>query len=465
MQTPPPTTQIDAAVGPPPHSWTLADIAPEQAPVYVAEVHLDEPLAPMGGCGARSTSRVWMLVRLHTHPLGHVGIDVPRFGLSSEHVAQAIWACLGNRIASHLESDDVSPAGGIPADGLKARSRPHCLSGRTAVMASAPSVSIVIATKDRTESLDRCLSSLQTLNYPDFEVLVVDSAPQSDETALLVQQRRGVLPSLRYLRVGRPGLAVAHNAAMPEARGDLLAFTDDDVVVDRHWLAALAEGFSVAPDVGCVTGLIAPAELETPAQLWVEQYGGFCKGFERSVFGLQVSFSKDRLFPYSAGRFGSGANMAFRSTTLRAMGGFDPALGAGTKARGGDDLAGFLQVLRLGERLVYEPGAIVRHWHRREYDALRRTAHGYGVGLGAYLSSAVAREPHLLLDFAKKLPEGLAHLRGEDSPKNSNKAVDFPAELETLERVGLVRGPFAYAHSRWRDRRTRVRRGETVMHG
>ena len=77
--------------------------------------------------------------------------------------------------------------------------------------------------------------------------------------------------------------------------------------------------------------------------------------------------------------------MAFRTDWLRTNGGFDPATGAGTPARGGDDLDAFLRVVLDGRTLVYEPAAIVRHYHRRDYASLRRQAYGYGVGLGAYL--------------------------------------------------------------------------------
>jgi hypothetical protein len=80
--------------------------------------------------------------------------------------------------------------------------------------------------------------------------------------------------------------------------------------------------------------------------------------------------------------------MAFRTSYLQERGGFDEALGAGTVAMGGDDLAAFYDVISGGNRLVYEPAAIVLHQHPRHYAALKRQAYGYGAGLGAHLTRA-----------------------------------------------------------------------------
>src|SRR5437763_1421514 len=81
-------------------------------------------------------------------------------------------------------------------------------------------------------------------------------------------------------------LAAAHNRGLAAARGEVVAFTDDDVVVDAHWLAELVAAFRADERVACVTGLIAPAELDTPEQVWQDEYWGFAKGFERRVFDL-----------------------------------------------------------------------------------------------------------------------------------------------------------------------------------
>lgn len=140
--------------------------------------------------------------------------------------------------------------------------------------------------------------------------------------------------------------------------------------------------------------------------------------------------------------------MAFRTATLARIGGFGPATGTGTPALGGDDLAAFFRVITEGEALVYEPSAVVHHTHYREYAALQRQIHGYGVGLTAFLTKAILDQPRLLIDLAGKLPRGLWYALSPASGKNQKKGIDYPDALTRLERKGLLYGPLAYLRSR-----------------
>jgi cellulose synthase/poly-beta-1,6-N-acetylglucosamine synthase-like glycosyltransferase len=227
--------------------------------------------------------------------------------------------------------------------------------------------------------------------------------------------------------------------------GEVVAFTDDDVEVDPGWLRRLTDGFA-DERVACVTGMIFPAEVETPAQAWIEAHAGFGKGFERQVFDLDEHRPDDRRFPFTAGRLGSGANMAFRTTVLRELGGFDETLGVGTPARGGDDLAAFYDVIRAGHRLVYEPAALVRHHHHVDTAAVRRLAYSYGVALSAYLTRAVVARPRALVEMAARLPGGVRHgLKTTQAPALS---VPGLAGAGWRQRLGMVVGPWSYARSR-----------------
>ena len=421
------------------------------APVATAELELERRLELRSPLGRRlgDYARARVLVRLHGRPLGLLEVELDR-ARDADALAAHAWRTLRGEIAEHLHSDGLPPAQSLTADGLHAREPPGCRRRRAQLLADAPYASVVVATRERPGDLQRCLDSLLRLDYPSFEIIVVDNAPRTDATIRLVADVRRSSRHVRYVREPRAGLAAAHNRGLSAARGEVVAFTDDDVVADREWLSELVASFRADRHVACVTGLIAAAELDTREQLWQEEYWGFDKGFVRRV--IELDSDPSPLHPYATGRFGSGANMAFRTAVLRELGGFDPALGAGGPALGGDDLAAFFEIVAAGRRLVYEPAAIVYHRHRRDYTALRAQAYGYGVGLTAYLTRLLVERPQRLGPFVGRLPDGLAHALGAGSAKNARKRAEYPRELTWLERAGMAYGPFAYMRGRWERR-------------
>jgi GT2 family glycosyltransferase len=416
-------------------------------PVRILEVEIGQPLPDVSAFEVetgKSYRRAMSLVRLHKQPLGVVEFGLTEDGISAGDYARQIWGALGSEINRHLRRDGLPDEDGLGGFGISDASLPICEQERTILLNHAPTVSIVVATRDRPDSLSVALDSLLSLDDVDYEIIVVDNAPSNDVTSDLVQKKYGDLAQVHYVREDRPGLAVAHNRGYAQARGEIVAFTDDDVIVDEQWLVGIVAGFAAAENVACVTGLILPAEIETPAQVWIEQFGGFSKGFTRCIFDLDTNRPSTPLYPYAAGMFGSGANMAFKKSVLREIGGFDPALGAGSKGVGGDDLAAFFEVVSRGYTLVYEPAAIVHHFHRRDYAGLRKQAYGYGVGLTAYLMKTLVDKPYRILDIAGKVPHGLIHVLSSRSPKNRKKLAGYPQELTSAERKGMLFGPFAY---------------------
>jgi cellulose synthase/poly-beta-1,6-N-acetylglucosamine synthase-like glycosyltransferase len=189
----------------------------------------------------------------------------------------------------------------------------------------------------------------------------------------------------------KPGLDFARNRAIQESSAELLAFLDDDVVVDSYWLPALREAWAVNPDAAAFTGPILPFELETTAQILFEQMGGFGRSFERVRFGAVSADSPT--YPCGAGMFGAGANMAFRRAVLEELGGFDDALDTGAPLPGGGDLDIFYRIVRAGYILVREPGLVVYHQHRREYEALRHQMWTWGLGSMAFLTKSWRTDP------------------------------------------------------------------------
>jgi GT2 family glycosyltransferase len=402
------------------------------APLQVLDVDLAQPmgaLLPMHDLQGNQYRKAMVLVRDGGRPIATTEIDIPPDGLSADALAQAIRAGVETtRSDSQRRTEEAE---------------------RRAFLSRAPCASVIIATRNRPDRLSRCLASVAALDYPDFEVIVVDNNPSDESTAEFFADRYGADRRFHYVREYRPGLAAAHNRGVQEMadRSEFAAFTDDDVLVDRFWLCELIRGFDALPNVGCVTGMIFPMELETWPQLLIEQFGGFNKGFQQQISDLRKHRPRDPLFPFTPGRFGSGANMAFRRSSLARVGGFDPSMGTGTPAMGGDDLAAFFRVITSGEALVYEPAAIVRHAHYREYAALERQIYGYGVGLTAFLTKAMLDQPRLLLTLAAKVPRGLVYALNPRSGKNKKKGTDYPAHLTTLERKGMVHGPLAVLQS------------------
>ena len=336
-------------------------------------VDLETPLPAIPACGV---GQQWVLVRLHGHPMGMV--LPPQRGCAPAELARLIREQHGSAIATHLAGDSFVDVPSLT---------PEC--PRRAI-ADYPSVTVAVCTRDRAEQLGECLAALAAIDYPArlLDILIVDNAPSDDATRDLVAD----YPSMRYVREPRPGLDWARNCAVREARGDIVAYTDDDVSVDPGWVRAIATAFAEEPHAMCVTGLVLPDEIDTRAQLLFEAYGGFGRGFQRSVYKVAPGQSTARLYG-GTGRFGTGANMAFRRRFFEQEGMFDPALDVGTPANGGGDLEMFFRVLKSGHALVYEPAAMVRHRHRRDYAALRKQIANNGIGFYAYLVRTAQAHP------------------------------------------------------------------------
>ncbi|MFJ4297362.1 glycosyltransferase family 2 protein [Curtobacterium sp. NPDC089689] len=266
---------------------------------------------------------------------------------------------------------------------------------RTTSLPAAPQgptvgrITVVVATRDRPDDVRRCVASVLASEWDDLEVIVVDNAPSSHATRDVVASFTE--PRLQYVLEARAGVSRARNAGLAAATGDVVAFVDDDVVVDRWWAAAIAEAYARNADVVCVTGLVPSGELRTPTQRYFDERVTWARNTERRVYRTAAPPADLPLFPFSVGAFGTGANMSLRRAAALELGGFDVALGPGTPARAGEDPDLFTRVLFSGGALAVEPSAIVWHKHRADREALRSQALGYGTGLGAWVAKLMTR--------------------------------------------------------------------------
>jgi GT2 family glycosyltransferase len=362
-------------------STNLLYETPTKPPAVVLSVDIDLPLRPLSAGDGR-----WAYVIVHRsgRVIGQITCPV-REGFCYS-------ADLSFAIATHLTR-------AILIDGLAERLRLPVRSGtlelsdlyssvRRPGLRSRPLISVAVCTRNRPEQLVFCLASLARIDYQELDVIVVDNAPNSDRTCQILTEH---YPQFRYVREERPGLDHARNRALQEAFGDLLAFTDDDVVVDTGWVDAIVRAFEESPELTAVTGLVAPLELRSEAQIAFELLGGFGRGYRQAWYRVTRSDKRSDSFHIGAGRFGAGANMVFRRNELLEMGGFDPALDVGTPAGGGGDLEAFFRILQEGHALKYDPSVIVWHRHRKDFRDLAGQIASWGTAVGAFLTAAALR--------------------------------------------------------------------------
>lgn len=416
-------------------------------PAILIVFDVEGPIPPLHYDGVHHDA--WVIARVARQPRAMRVVDASR-GVDA-------WNSQLHEIATQCLSWPVAPA--RPLDD-----------------ATLPRISVVVPTIAQRESdLDACLESLTAQRYPDFDIILVDnrqSLPSLDPLRNITTR----WPRVRMLYEPRRGISAARNCGISHAQGDVIAFTDDDVVVAEDWLMSIGSEFARRRDVDVVTGLILPAELETPAQLWFEMYyGGFAgeRTFEAQTVcaprrhASRLDLRRDdghlvRTFAlYGAGTFGAGANMAFRASALAARGGFDVALGTGTPSRGGEDLAMLMNILWEGGQIRYQPEAYVWHRHRRTYDELLKQLDGYGIGFTAAMTSLIVRDPRHLLALARNGPAAVRELartfvgnfrgRGRTAAVFSRKR-QFPSEMVMREYRAYFRGPAAYLRSRRQNR-------------
>ena len=405
------------------------------SPARLMDVELTRPLPAVRFDGRHH--RLWVLGRLHGEPVGSCAVRLGTAGLAPGQLAALLWPELREPVAGRFAAAGLPPPGALTGQGLTADPAAWpFLRRRRDALAAAPFISVVVCTRDRADRLAACLRHLGRQAYPRFEVVVVDNAPAGDAARVLAAAGRH-----RYVAEPRAGLSWARNAGIAAASGDIIAFLDDDEEPDGHWLAGLAGGFARGADIGCVTGMILPARLDTEIQERFELSGGHSKGrgFSPAVFSRQGPQSP--LFPLPP--FGAGGNMAFRRDALARIGGFDVAMGAGTPARASEDTLALTLVLLAGYRIAYEPAALVRHDHYPDSDGLRRQLHGYGVGLTAYYTALLRHRPGALPALVRLLPAAAGYLRGA----GQSLPGPLPAEFRRAQLRGMLTGPAAYLRS------------------
>ena len=327
-----------------------------------------------------------------------------------------------------------------------------------------PPISVVISTRDRGRLLREAVDSVLASDYPDFEVVVVDNAGSTSETRDVALGHSDA--RVRYVREPLAGLAYGRNRGLRVAAHEHVAFIDDDVVVDRHWLTGIARGFSRTSSVGLVCGLVPSGEIRTRTQAWFDQRVTWAEARRPRVYSLSSPPPELPLFPFQVGAYGTGANSAVVRKAFEHVGGFDVTLGSGQPTMGAEDIDLYVRMLAAGYSLSVEPSAITWHRHRSDLPALKAQARGYGTGMGAWITKILCT-PSLLRLAVGKVPGAISRMRtiargGSSNPEDTDAEFGLPqgytAALGALEMRSALTGPFRYAQAclgkvrnRWRS--------------
>ncbi len=219
-----------------------------------------------------------------------------------------------------------------------------------------PKVSVVVCSYNGSKTLDGCLRSLETLRYPDYEVILVNDG--STDTVPEIAAR---YPDIRYHAQPNRGLSVARNVGMGLARGEIIAYTDDDCFADPDWLYFLV---SKLLETGA-TGVGGPNLLPTK------------DGPVAACVSASPGTPAHILIDDNVAEHVPGCNMAFWADRLRATSGFDPVY---TKA--GDDVDLCWRLQEEGDQIVFAPAAMVWHHRRATVKAYLKQQRGYGDAEG-----------------------------------------------------------------------------------
>jgi glycosyltransferase involved in cell wall biosynthesis len=208
-------------------------------------------------------------------------------------------------------------------------------------------ISIIIPTRERADKINMCLGSILASDYKDFEVILVDQSRD-----LLTKKKLEEISNkkIRYFKILAKGLSRARNFGISKAKGQIIAFTDDDCLITKDWLENIYESFEKYPQVVCVAGNTLGFN-----QFSLKNKGKICPCiFEKS----QKLITKPC---FHAENIGYGNNMSFKKGVFAKVGAFNPYLGIGSLGQSAEDAEMFLRLLANGYKILHNPKMVVYH--------------------------------------------------------------------------------------------------------
>lgn len=224
-------------------------------------------------------------------------------------------------------------------------------------------ISVLIATRNRPEDLIPCLRSLLAMDYPDFEVVVLDQST-TDASAKQVCAEFGDDKRLRYLPSETTGKSVAMNLLIAAARGEIFACSDDDCEMPADWLRNIVRVFEEVPEADIVFGQVFAGFFGTPDE-----------PAHTPAMNIEA-----RRFLKPGEIAGMGANMAMRRSVTERTGKFDEMLGPGTKMHAAEEGDFIYRAQKAGVRILLEPSVTLVHRAWRSGAEWNRVLFCYGTG-------------------------------------------------------------------------------------
>ncbi len=235
---------------------------------------------------------------------------------------------------------------------------------------------MIVCSYNGAKTLERCLESLKEVDYPNYEVILVDDGSKDNTQEIAARH-----PWIVNIKQVNKGLSVARNVGGYAASGEILAYTDSDCMADPDWLYYLVHTLTSGDYCG-----VGGPNISPPAEDWIQACVSAAPG------GRAMCCSP------TSSRAHTGCNMAFHKWAFEKIGGFDPEY-----RKAGDDVDFCWRLQQEGQVIAFSPAAIVWHYRRFTLQAFRKQQEGYGE------AESLLRFKHLVF-FG---PTGTAKWRGQ----------------------------------------------------
>jgi glycosyltransferase involved in cell wall biosynthesis len=294
-------------------------------------------------------------------------------------------------------------------------------------------ISVVVCTYNRSESLTRTLQSFKEMSVSEelpWELIVVDNNSKDSTEQVIREFAAKSRVNVRYVFEKRQGLSFARNAGVSAAEGEIIAFTDDDVMVGKDWLGNISRCFENS-DIACAGGKILPIWEKACPQWLVEELHRYLALLD--LGDREKQMDKPCLW---------GANIAIRSMLFEKYGKFDTEMGRkGGKLYAGEEVRFVGRLLQGGERVIYHPDIVVHHFIparrlRKSYFRKWKYDQGelHGVQMGYFEGRSIGRVPlYAVRDLLKRV---LRYLRVQ----LFNPQAAFIEELSLIYILGFIAG-------------------------